>query len=110
MRWTSGAKRGDVVYNGSPEGPTPLWRDLEKRGLVSSDMDWDRLSDTGVPQGFDPQEYIYLNDAMPYDVFLEYVERFKVLFEKVSCRERNIKALQTLFPGGFQTARLKGLA
>ncbi len=93
-----------------PYPGAPLWKDLEKRGLVSSNMDWDRLSDTGVPKGFDPESYIYLNDATPYDVFLDYVERFKVLFEKISYRERNIKSFQATYPSGFQVARLKRLA
>ncbi|MBI2264493.1 MAG: B12-binding domain-containing radical SAM protein [Armatimonadetes bacterium] len=57
---------------------THVWADALSRGLVSEDMEWDRLDMDMM--FFDPDRYVYLNPDMKKETFLTYFEKFKDLF------------------------------
>ncbi len=93
-----------------PMPATPLWTHAEKRGLVSKDMNWDILSDTGVLLAFNSDDYIYLNDAMPKEVFLSYVEKFKALYKRIIEKPQIAEFAEKTFPMSVFPARLKRLS
>jgi radical SAM superfamily enzyme YgiQ (UPF0313 family) len=92
-----------------PLPATPLWDYSENKGLVSKDMDWRKLSDTGCITNFDFDNYIYLNDQMPKEDFFNYVERFKELFKTIHSRPQNTEFAEKTFPISVFPSRLKRL-
>ena len=54
----------------SPIPGTELWEYAKEKGLVSDDMDWDRLNQDPRRKAFDWENMIYLNeDTMPKEEF-----------------------------------------
>jgi len=88
---------------------TPIWDEAKKGGLVSDDMDWERLSDTGVITTFDFNNYIYLNPAMPFDRFMAWIERFKLLYMEVMTKREVFEFRSKTFPSYIFPSRLKRL-
>ncbi|PIR16501.1 MAG: hypothetical protein COX62_04185 [Deltaproteobacteria bacterium CG_4_10_14_0_2_um_filter_43_8] len=62
---------------------TPFWKKAVKKKLVYNEMNWELLKDYSLLNFFDPDRYVYVNEHMPYEKFLEYVERFKEIFKRV---------------------------
>lgn len=93
-----------------PYPSTQLWADAEARGLVSSKMDWERLRDTAVLFTFDFNNYIYLNDQMPKDVFMRYVEKFIVLYKQINLGPRAINLMNRTFPISVFPAKIKSIS
>lgn len=86
---------------------TPLWEYAKKRGLVGNDMDWEKLSDTGLLINFDFENYIYLNDEFPQKKFMKYVEKFQEIFKEINLRPGNIEFSERTFSASDIPARLK---
>ena len=66
-------------YLATPLPGTPLWDDCLRRGLVSEDMDWSRLNLAFDNPDFDWRDFIYVNDAMPRQRFVESVRHHGLL-------------------------------
>jgi radical SAM superfamily enzyme YgiQ (UPF0313 family) len=90
-----------------PYPGTPLWDYAKGRGLVSADMDWTRLSDTGMLVNFDFDNYIYLNEAMPKETFYKYVEKFKALYKEINFSAKAAELNKKTFPPETLLAKLK---
>lgn len=93
-----------------PMPSTPLWDYAAKKGYVSKDMDWERLSDTGYLVAFNYDNYLYMNEAMPKDEFFRYVEKFTDLFKRITLRPKNMEYGEKTWPIEEFPARLKRLA
>ncbi len=101
----------DVELNPlTPLPSTPLWDYAEEGGLVSANMDWEALSDTGVLLNYDFDNYIYLNDQMPRENFFRYVEKFKALFQQINLRPENSEFGEQTFPISLFPATLKRIS
>jgi anaerobic magnesium-protoporphyrin IX monomethyl ester cyclase len=59
-----------------------LWKEAESRGLVSDSMDWSHLASMPILQ-FNPESYIWLNQAMAFQDFLTYVPVFQELMVRI---------------------------
>lgn len=62
---------------------TPFWKKAVKKRMVYNEMNWELLKDYSLLNLFDPDKYIYVNEHMPYEKFLKYVEIFKEIFKRV---------------------------
>ena len=79
--------RGKVGISGfyllTPYPGTELWDIAVKKGLVSEDMDWSRLSLDFLKPEFDWRRAVYMNaDVIPVDRFKQIVHRFRSTFLK----------------------------
>ncbi|MBI2264492.1 MAG: B12-binding domain-containing radical SAM protein [Armatimonadetes bacterium] len=84
---------GIEIYPAVALPGTPLWQEVEERGLVSKDMDWERLKIGS--DWLDSNRYIYLNEeCMPRSEFFEYAERFRQLYRRIS--RVHIEALEAV--------------
>ena len=72
----------DGFYLTTPLPGTPYWHLAMKQGLVSEDMDWDRLNlDIMKTVSFDFDRAIYLNsDLTPLSYVKETIQRFQEEF------------------------------
>ena len=81
--------KGRVNINGlyltMPIPGTPYWKMALDKGLVSEDMDWDRLNlDFGKTASFDFDNIIYLNeDNVPLPIVKEYYEKIRDQYMQV---------------------------
>jgi len=66
-------------YLATPLPGTPLWDHCLSRGLVSEDMDWTRLNLSFDNPDFDWGDFIYINDAMPRQTFVQSVRNHGLL-------------------------------
>jgi len=65
---------------------SPLWDYAKEMGPVSDDMDdWSLIEDFTLFADFDPDNYMYLNKSMPFEVFKEYCREIRSL---LSARQR----------------------
>jgi len=73
----------DGFYLATPIPGTPYWKLALQKGLVSDDMDWDRLNlDFLKEQSFDFRKAVYLNEEnMPLEVLMAHVRRFQEIME-----------------------------
>jgi len=70
-----------------PYPGTALWKKAIERGLVSTRMNWSMLKDYCFIPLFDKDRYIYLNEKMPYEKFINYVKGFTSLYRSVAKKE-----------------------
>lgn len=63
----------------TPLPGTPLWEDCLQKGLVSEEMDWSRLNLSFENPDFRWDDFIYSNDAMPREEFVESVRNHGLL-------------------------------
>ncbi len=104
-------KNGDKLFEAEinpfvPRPGTPYWGQAAKRGLVGLNMDWSRLKDYSFLPHFDPDRYIYVNEKMPYKVFLKYVERLTGLFNKISIGKKKIEIMSRYISPAQMPAKL----
>lgn len=64
-----------------PYPGTGLWTEALKLGLVSEQMDWSILRDHSIYLDFNPDDYLYLNPAMPRERFVDWTRRFRGVYE-----------------------------
>lgn len=76
-----GHRLGDIEVNPLVPMPgTEIWEWACKQGYVSNDMtNWGVLREQAHLATFNPAEYIYMNEAMPYEMFQTYVKKFERL-------------------------------
>lgn len=66
----------------TPYPGTGLWEYACSRGLIGEAFDWTRL-DMGL-HNFNPYTYVYLNEKMPIEEFIDYVEIFEDIHYRTS--------------------------
>lgn len=66
-------------YLATPLPGTPLWEECARRGLVSEEMHWSRLNLAFDNPDFDWDDFIYINDALPRERFVESVRNHGLL-------------------------------
>ncbi len=75
----AGKAKVEGFYLLTPLPGTPVWDDCLRRGVVSEDMDWSRLNLAFDNPDFDWQDFVYVNDAMPRERFVESVRNHGLL-------------------------------
>jgi len=76
---------GAALCTLTPYPCSQVWEYAKKRGIVSDDMDFTRLSIT--LSSFDPYTYPYLNEVIPLEEFVDYVDLFEDLHYRINVRK-----------------------
>ncbi len=76
---------GAALCTLTPYPCSQVWEYAKKRGLVSEDMDFSRLSIT--LSDFNPYTYPYLNEVIPLEEFVDYVDLFEDLHYRINVRK-----------------------
>jgi radical SAM superfamily enzyme YgiQ (UPF0313 family) len=76
---------GAALCTLTPYPCSQVWEYAKKRGLVSDDMDFSRLSIT--LSDFNPHTYPYLNEVIPLEEFVDYVDLFEDLHYRINVRK-----------------------
>jgi len=87
-----------------PYPGTRVWEDAAGRKVVDKDTPSDRFK-LGT-MGFDPEEYIYLNEAVPRDTFLYYFFYLKFMSYRNLARRRADRDINTVLNDEPSAARL----
>lgn len=82
LRKNKGKFRIMGFYILTPIPGTELWQYAKEKGLVSDDMEWDKLNQDPRRDAFDWNSMIYLNeDGIPKNEFKKIIEEIMVEFE-----------------------------
>jgi len=76
---------GAALCTLTPYPCSQVWEYAKKRGIVSDDMDFTRLSIT--LSSFNPYTYPYLNEVIPLEEFIDYVDLFEDLHYRINVRK-----------------------
>lgn len=79
-----GTLSGGAINMLTPYPGSQVWTYAQGRGLVSEDMDWSRLN--LALNIFDPYTCVYLNETIPLEEFVDYIEFFEDLHFQISRR------------------------
>lgn len=79
-----------ATYVLTPFPGTPLWGEAERRGLVSNDMDWDKLA---IDLDDDQQGKIILSEKISRKRLIELLQDFR----RLETRKHNYRRLKLLF-------------
>jgi coproporphyrinogen III oxidase-like Fe-S oxidoreductase len=92
-----------------PMPGTIYWKMAHKKGLVGFDMDWKKLADHSLQLTFNKDNFIYLNENMAFDEFIEMKDKLLSLYPRINMSQKNIENSTRLINAHNFPARLKSI-
>lgn len=92
-----------------PMPGTIYWKMAYEKGLVGFDMDWGKLSDYSLQLDFNKDNFIYLNENMTFDEFVEMKDKLFSLYPRINMSQKNIENSTKLINAHNFPAKIKSI-